>query len=80
MIFLHMCFQDNPLELIKGIGSEYEAAWGYLEFYLWISKVYVGCHYARHRKKALQPGEDARFCALVHLILTHSRKLEAKVI
>lgn len=29
--FLRTCLQDKPLELIKGIGSDYKAAWDYLD-------------------------------------------------
>ena len=28
---LRTCLKDKPLELIKGIGSDYEAAWDYLD-------------------------------------------------
>ena len=28
---LRTCLKDKPLELIKGIGSDYEAAWEYLD-------------------------------------------------
>ena len=29
--FLRACLQGKPLELIKGIGSDYDAAWDYLD-------------------------------------------------
>ena len=29
--FLRSCLQGKPLELIKGIGSDYDAAWEYLD-------------------------------------------------
>ena len=29
--FLRTCQEDKPLELIKGIGSNYDAAWDYLD-------------------------------------------------
>ena len=31
IIFLGTCLDDKPLELIKGIGSDYDAAWDYLD-------------------------------------------------
>jgi len=68
-------------KLIKGIGSEYEAAWGYLDsIYGYPRFMSDAITQDIVKFKALQPGEEARFCGLVHLILTHSRKSEAKVI
>ena len=29
--FLRTCLQGKPLDLIKGIGSDYDAAWEYLD-------------------------------------------------
>ena len=31
--FLRKCLEGKPLELIKGIGSDYQAAWEYLDQY-----------------------------------------------
>ena len=31
MTFLRTCLKGKPLELIKGIGSDYDAAWEYLD-------------------------------------------------
>ncbi len=31
MTFLRTCLENKPLELIKGIGSDYDAAWEYLD-------------------------------------------------
>ena len=31
LTYLRTCLQGRPLELIKGIGSDYDAAWDYLD-------------------------------------------------
>ena len=69
MTFLRTCLEGKPLELIKGIGSDYDAAWEYLD------SVYGDPRYVSDtitqdigKFKALCPGEDARFCELVHLV------------
>ena len=66
---LRTCLKDKPLELIKGIGSDYDAAWEYLD------SIYGDVRYVSDtitqdivQFKALQEGEDARFCDLVHLV------------
>ncbi|XP_068747415.1 uncharacterized protein [Montipora capricornis] len=60
---------DKPLELITGIGSDYDAAWVYLD------SIYGDPRFVSDTVtqdiipfKALQDGEDARFCDLVHLV------------
>ena len=66
---LRTCLRDKPLELIKGIGSDYDAAWEYLD------SIYGDPRFVSDtvtpdiiQFKALQDGEDARFCDLVHLV------------
>ena len=66
--FLRTCLRDKPLELIKGIGRDYDAAWEYLD------SIYGDPRFVPDtvtqdivQFKALQEGEDARFCDLVHL-------------
>jgi hypothetical protein len=66
---LRTCLKDKPLDLIKGIGSDYDAAWEYLD------SIYGDVRYVSDtitqdivQFKALQEGEDARFCDLVHLV------------
>ena len=66
---LRTCLKDKPLELIKGIGSDYDGAWEYLD------SIYGDPRFVSDtitedivRFKALSDGEDARFCDLVHLI------------
>ncbi len=69
MTFLRTCLENKPLELIKGIGSDYDAAWEYLD------SVYGDPRYVSDtitqdiaKFKPLREGEDARFCELVHLV------------
>ena len=65
--FLRVCLQGQPLDLIKGIGSDYDAAWEYLDSIYgdprFVSDT-VTKDIAKFRQ--LQHGEDARFCDLVH--------------
>ena len=67
--FLRACLQGQPLDLIKGIGSDYDAAWEYLDSIYgdprFVSDT-VTQDIAKFRQ--LQHGEDARFCDLVHLV------------
>lgn len=66
---LHTSLQGRPLELIKGIGTDYDAAWEYL------NSVYGDPRFVADtvtqdisRFRPLHEGEDARFCDLVHLV------------
>ena len=67
--YLRTCLQDKPLELIKGIGSDYDAAWDYLDS-IYGDPRFVSDTITQDivKFRALQPGEDARFCDLVHLV------------
>ena len=67
--FLRTCLEDKPLELIKGIGLDYDAAWDYLEA-IYGDPRFVSDTITQDivKYRALQPGEDARFCDLVHLV------------
>lgn len=67
--FLRTCLKDKPLELIKGIGQDYDAAWDYLD------SIYGDPRFISNTNtqdivkfRALQLGEDALFCDLVHLV------------
>lgn len=66
---LRTCLRDKPLELIKGIGSDYDAAWDYLDS-IYGDPRFVSDTVTQDivQFKALQEGEDARFCDLVHLV------------
>ena len=66
---LRTCLKDKPLELIKGIGTDYDAAWDYLDS-IYGDPRFVSDTVTQDivQFKALQEGEDARFCDLVHLV------------
>ena len=67
--FLRMCLQGKPLELIKGIGTDYTAAWEYLDSIYGDPRVVSDTIMQDVVKfKPLRDGEDARFCDLVHLV------------
>ena len=69
MTFLRTCLEGKPLELIKGIGSDYDAAWEYLDS-VYGDPRYVSDTIAQDiaKFKPLREGEDSRFCELVHLV------------
>ena len=57
------------MELIQGIGSDYDAAWQYLDsIYGDVRHVSDTITQDIAQFRALQEDEDARFCDLVHLI------------
>ena len=67
--FLRACLQGKPLDLIRGIGSDYDAAWDYLD------SIYGDPRFVSDtvmqdivKFRSLQHGDDARFCDLVHLV------------
>ena len=67
--FLRTCLQGKPLELIKGIGTDYTAAWEYLDSIYGDPRVVSDTIMQDVVKfKPLRDGEDARFCDLVHLV------------
>ena len=60
--FLRTCLRSKPLELIKGIRSDYDAAWEYLD------SIYGDARFVSDtvmqdivKFKSLRDGEDARF-------------------
>ena len=67
--YLRACLQGKPLELIKGIGNDYDAAWQYLES-IYGDPRYVSDQVTQDLSKfrPLKEGEDSRFCDLVHLV------------
>lgn len=67
--FLPSCLQGKPLDLIKGIGTDYKAAWEYLDS-IYGDPRFVSDTITQDivKFRALQNGEDARFCDLVHLV------------
>jgi hypothetical protein len=61
--------QGKPLELIKGIGCDYKAAWEYLDSIYGDPRFIADAITQDISKfKALQDDEDARFCEQVHLV------------
>ena len=69
MTFLRTCLEGKPLELLKGIGSDYDAAWEYLDS-VYGDPRYVSDTIAQDigKFRSLCEGEDSRFCELVHLV------------
>ena len=68
-MFLRTCLHGKPLELIKGIRSDYDAAWEYLySIYGDARSVSDTVMQDIVKFKSLRNGEDARFCDLVHLV------------
>ena len=67
--FLRTCLQGKPLDLIKGIGSDYDAAWEYLDS-IYGDPRFVSDTITQDivKFRPLRDGEDARFCDLVHLV------------
>ena len=67
--FLRNCLRDKPLQLIKGIGTDYDAAWEYLDAIYGDPRVVSDSVTQDLNKfKALQDGEDSSFCELEHLV------------
>ena len=66
---LRTCLKEKPLELIKGIGTDYDAAWEYLDS-IYGDPRYVSDTVTQEivKFRSLTDGEDARFCDLVHLV------------
>ena len=69
MTCLRACLQGKPLELIKGIGNDYDEAWKYLES-IYGDPRYVSDQVTQDLSKfrPLKEGVDSRFCDLVHLV------------
>ncbi|XP_077981413.1 uncharacterized protein LOC144436486 [Glandiceps talaboti] len=66
---LRTCLQGKPLDLIGGLGTDYDAAWGYLD------SIYGDPRFVADiimqdivKFKPLKDEEDGRFCELVHLV------------
>ena len=66
---LRTCLYGKPLDLIKGLGSDYDAAWEYL------NSIYGDPRFVADiitqdivKFKPLKDDDDSRFCELVHLI------------
>ena len=64
---LRTSLNGKPLELIRGIGKDYDTAWDYLDS-IYGDPRYVAVTQDLTRFRPLREGEDARFCELVHLV------------
>ena len=63
---LRVSLEGKPLELIKGIGCDYKAAWVYLDSIYGDPRLIADTITQDISKfKVLQDGEDGRFCELV---------------
>ena len=69
LTYLHACLQGRPLELIKGIVSDYDAAWEYLDS-IYADPRFVSDTITQDivKLRPIRDGEDARFGELVHLV------------
>ena len=69
MTYLRACLKGKPLELMKGIGNDYDGAWKYLES-IYGDPRYVSDQVTQDLSKfrPLKEGEDSRFCDLAHLV------------
>ena len=69
IMLLRTGLQGRPLEYIKGIGTDYDAAWEYLDS-IYGDPRFVADTVTQDivRFRPLREGEDARFCDLVHLV------------
>ena len=69
IMLLRTGLQGRPLEYIKGIGTDYDAAWEYLDS-IYGDPRFVADTVTQDivRFRPLREGKDARFCDLVHLV------------
>lgn len=66
---LRSCLQGKPLDLIRGIGTDYNAAWEQLELIYGDPRFVADAIIDDISKfRALKENEDGRFCELVHLL------------
>ena len=66
---LRRSLQGQPLDLIKGIGIDYDAAWSYVDSVYGDPRFVVDTITQDITMfRPLRDGEDARFCDLVHLV------------
>ena len=74
--FLRTCLQTRgkPLDLVKGIGSDYDAAWEYLDS-IYGDPRFVSDSIAQDivKSRPIRDGDDAQFCDLIHLVTSACR-------
>ena len=69
LMILRSCLQGKPLQMIQGIGHDYKAAWEQLDLVYGDDRfVADAIIHDISRFRPLKPGEDDRFCELVHLL------------
>nr|XP_054775091.1 uncharacterized protein LOC129283281 [Lytechinus pictus] len=69
LMILRSCLQSKPLQLIKGIGHNYQAAWEQLDMIYGDERFVADAIINDISKvKPLKSGEDERFCEFVHLV------------
>ena len=66
---LRTCIKDKPLQLIKGIETDYDAVWHYLNA-IYGDPNHVSDTVTQNimNFRKLENRDDARFCTLVHLV------------
>ena len=74
--FLRTCLQarGKPLDLIKGIGSDYDVAWEYLDS-IYGDPRFVSDTIAQDivKFRPIRDGDDAQFCDLIHVVTSACR-------
>ena len=69
LMILRSCLQGKPLQMFQGIGHDYKDAWEQLDLVYGDDRfVDDAIIHDISRFRPLKPGEDDRFCELVHLI------------
>eukprot|EP00057_Strongylocentrotus_purpuratus_P016422 XP_011670896.1 PREDICTED: uncharacterized protein LOC105441474 [Strongylocentrotus purpuratus] len=69
LMILRSCLKGKPLQHIRGIGRDYEAAWGQLDLLYEDSRMVADAIMEDvSRFRPLKDGEDERFCDFVNLI------------
>ncbi|XP_041456247.1 uncharacterized protein LOC121408709 [Lytechinus variegatus] len=69
LMILRSCLQSKPLQLVKGIGQDYTAAWEQLDM-IYGDERFVADAIINDISKVrpLKTGESDRFCEFVHLV------------
>ncbi|XP_077864774.1 uncharacterized protein LOC144350466 [Saccoglossus kowalevskii] len=66
---LRTSLTGKPLEMLKGIGTDYDACWEYLDLYYGDPRIISDAVTQDIMKfRSLKEGEDSRFCDLAHLV------------
>ncbi|XP_014674289.1 PREDICTED: uncharacterized protein LOC106814488, partial [Priapulus caudatus] len=66
---LRTSLMGKPLDMLKGIGTDYAACWEYLDLYYGDPRIISDAITQDITKfRGLREGEDGRFCELTHLV------------